>query len=61
MLEEGKVGKNDHFILDLGGTSLDYFTLLMKINEEFGVSIDNTVNRCYTVFEIVKFISNKMD
>ena len=61
MVEEDKIGKKDHFIFDLGGTSLDYFTLLMKINEEFGISIDNTVNSCYTVFDITKFITNNMN
>lgn len=61
MIEKDKIGKNDHFIFDLGGTSLDYFTLLMKIKETFEVTIDNTINSCYTVSDITKFISNNMD
>lgn len=61
MIEENKIGNNDHFILDLGGTSLDYFTLLIKVNEEFGVSIDNSKHACYTVVDITKFITNNTD
>ena len=61
MIEEETIGKNDHFIFDLGGTSLDYFTLLMKVKEQFGVTIDNTVNSCYSVFDISKFITSNMD
>ena len=29
-----------HFMRDLGGSSLDYFTLIGKIDEVFGVTLD---------------------
>ena len=33
----------------------------MKVKEQFGVTIDNTVNSCYSVFDITKFITSNMD
>ncbi|MCF0143377.1 MAG: AMP-binding protein [Parasporobacterium sp.] len=48
--EEGAITMDDHFIFDLGGTSLDYFSLVMQINEEFGVNmIFDKENACYTI------------
>lgn len=57
--EKEEIRLNDHFIFDLGGTSLDYFTLLMKLKEEF--SMDNIPNDCYTVMEFTKVIVDSID
>lgn len=48
---------NDHFIFDLGGTSLEYLTLLIKLKEQFEIDFD-FVNgdNCYTIKEIMDFI-----
>ena len=47
-----------HFIYDLGATSLDYLTLLVKLREEFEVNFDFTNNNnCYNVEEFVKYIT----
>lgn len=51
------IGLYDHFIFDLGGTSLDYITLLMKLKENYDVEIDSTEN-CYNVSNFVKYIVN---
>ncbi len=41
---------DDHFIFDLGGTSLDYFSLVMQINEELGIRlVFDKDNSCYTI------------
>lgn len=34
-----EVSDTGHFLNDLGGTSLDYFTLISEINERFGVTL----------------------
>ena len=51
------IGIHDHFIFDLGGTSLDYLTLLMKLKENYDVDVDSTEN-CYNVTSFVKYIVN---
>lgn len=35
-----EVSDNGHFMNDLGGSSLDYFTLISRIDEEFGVTLE---------------------
>ena len=47
-----------HFIYDLGATSMDYLTLLVKLREEFEMNFDFTSNNnCYNVEEFVKYIT----
>lgn len=47
-----------HFIYDLGATSMDYLTLLVKLREEFEINFDFTNNNnCYNVEEFVKYIT----
>lgn len=53
-----QIGIHDHFIFDLGGSSLEYLTLLMKLKENYDVDIDSTEN-CYNVSSFVKYIVNK--
>lgn len=55
--EEENVHLDDHFIFDLGGTSLDYFSLVMKINEELGLQLRfDKESACYTVREFCRVI-----
>lgn len=51
------INPNDHFIFDLGGSSLEYLTLLIKLKEKFEIDF-NFINddNCYTVKEIVDII-----
>ena len=39
-LPEEKVTNTGHFIKDLGGTSLDYFTVVSEIDEQLGVTLE---------------------
>ena len=39
-VDETEITENGHFMRDLGGSSLDYFTLLGEINNRFGVTLD---------------------
>ncbi len=38
--DESEITANGHFINDLGGTSLDYFTLISEIDRKFDITID---------------------
>lgn len=54
---EEEVGADDHFIFDLGGNSLEYFTLQGAINERFDIRLQTDTENCrYTVAEIAKQI-----
>lgn len=50
-IDETSINPNDHFIFDLGGNSLEYFSLVSEIEEEFNIHIDytdgNTYNSAY--------------
>ena len=49
---------NEHFIFDLGGTSLDYLTLLMKIEEKYDFKFHQNDEACYTVLQFTNFVVN---
>lgn len=54
---EEEVGANDHFIFDLGGNSLEYFTLQGALNERFDIRLQTEAESCrYTVAELSKQI-----
>ncbi len=38
--DQQEISLDSHFILDLGGTSLEYLTLLMKLNEIYHIDFD---------------------
>ena len=59
-IESSKIDSKSHYIFDLGGTSLDYLSLLVKLKEEFEIdfSIDEE-NRLYSVEAFAKYIKNK--
>ena len=55
-----EIGLNDHFILQLGGSSLDYITLLVKLKEAFDIDF-SFVNEqyCYTPKQFSDYIIRK--
>lgn len=50
---------NANFFFDLGGSSLDYMTLLMKLEQEFEINISLEEESCSTVNSFYKYIINK--
>lgn len=57
-IKEEDIPSDAHFIYDLGATSLDYLTLLVKLREEFEMDFNFTDNNnCYNVEEFVKYIT----
>ena len=56
-----EIGLGDHFIFDLGGTSLDYLTLLMKIEEKYEFKFHQSDEICYTVLQFTKYIINLLN
>lgn len=52
-----EININDHFIFDLGGSSLEYITLLIKLKEKFEMDFNFIEGQnCYTVYEVVNYI-----
>lgn len=51
---------NAHFILDLGATSLDYLTLLVKLEEKYDLKFDTSNEPCYSVVQFVNYIVDKL-
>lgn len=54
MIDEASIEDDEHFMLDLGGTSLDYFAAVGKINERFGMKLlfeDEGFGYCVADFE----------
>jgi len=54
-----EIDVNKHFIFDLGGTSLDYCSLLMKLNNEFGFDFRFENQSSATVLEFWQYIEKK--
>ena len=60
--EKDKISGNDHFIFDLGGTSLEYITLLINLKSKYEMDFNfGEGESCYTVYEIVNYILKKRD
>ena len=58
--EPSGIHMDDHFIYDLEGTSLDYFSLVMKINEQLGIHlVFDRESACYTVREFLRVIEKQ--
>ena len=54
---EEEIYIDDHFLYDLGGTSIDYFSLVMRINEELNMHIVfDKEGACHTIREFERFI-----
>ncbi len=57
--DEENINLDDHFIYDLGGTSLDYFSLVMRINEIVGIHLAfDRDSACYTIRDFKRVIEN---
>ena len=50
------IADNAHFIFDLGGTSLDYCTLLVELKKAYGVELDLQENGCSSAKEFSNYI-----
>jgi acyl carrier protein len=57
---EESIDINSHFILDLGATSLDYLTLLIKIEEKYEIKFNQNTEPCYTVLQFTNSIVSKL-
>ncbi|MDD2227420.1 MAG: acyl carrier protein [Clostridia bacterium] len=59
-IDAKKIKAEDKIIEDLGADSLDIVELLMKLEEEFGISIpDEDTSKMKTVGEILDVIKSK--
>lgn len=57
----GDIDVNAHFILDLGGTSLEYLTLLVKLEEKYDIKFNESTEPFYTVLQFVNYIVGKIN
>lgn len=56
-VEREKISASSHIFFDLGGSSIQYFTIISKLADEFEItSYDSNENFYYTVSEICEFI-----
>lgn len=52
-----EISIHKHFIFDLGGSSLEYITLLLKLKQKYEMDFSFLEGEsCYTVYEIVNYI-----
>ena len=54
-----EINEESDFFLDLGGTSLDYMSLLMKLEQEFDTHITFDKKSYSTVKEFYNYIISK--
>lgn len=60
-LPEEKVTNTGHFIKDLGGTSLDYFTVVSEIDEQLGVTLEfEGEGFAYNLNDLVRVVEEKL-
>ena len=56
-VEKDKIGRDTHFVNDLGADSLDTVELVMELEEEFDISIpDDQAEKIQTVGEAIRYI-----
>ena len=56
-----KVEAGSHIFFDLGGTSIQYFSILTKLSEHFEITgYDQTDKYCYTPKEICEYIERRL-
>ena len=54
-----EISPSANFFLDLGGTSLDYFTLLGLLKDKYGISLpSDDKEKLFTVRDFCEFIKN---
>ena len=51
-----EISNNSNFFYDLGGTSLEYFDLISRINKEFNISLSFD-----DIYETAKDLSHKVE
>ena len=51
-----ELSNESDFFLDEGGTSLDYFVIVSKIQDEYGVNITSSENEPHSIKDIANFI-----
>lgn len=54
--DANSIADNAHFVFDLGGTSLDYCTLLVELKNEYGVEFDLQTTSCSNAKEFSNYI-----
>lgn len=60
-LPEEKITNTGHFIKDLGGTSLDYFTVVSEIDEQLGVTLEfEETEFAYNLNDLERVIEEKL-
>ena len=58
-IDEDKISPSSDIFEDLGADSLDVVTLLMSLEDEFGLTIeDDEAQEFHTVGDVVSFIEN---
>lgn len=58
--DENLINPSDHFIFDLGGNSLEYFSLVSEIEEAFNIHIDYTDGNTYnSAYDFAQYIMKK--
>jgi len=58
--DQGKIKENTDLMKDLGADSLDIVEMLMKLEEEFGITVsDEQAAELKTVGDIVKYIESQ--
>ncbi|MEA4824820.1 MAG: acyl carrier protein [Clostridiaceae bacterium] len=58
-IDEDKISASSDIFEDLGADSLDVVTLLMSLEDEFGLTIgDDQAQEFHTVGDVVSFIEN---
>ena len=55
-INEDQIKNDSNFILDLGGSSLDYFTLVVEIEKAFNIKVDVSNGLRLTVSSFVELI-----
>jgi len=60
-IDEKSISNNAHFFNELGGSSLDYFCLLGKIDEVYGIKLDfEPENFRYSIDDIERVLSERL-
>lgn len=58
-VKQEDISENSRFIEDLGFNSYDFISMLGDLEEEFGVTVDETeITAIHTVGEAVKYLSD---
>ena len=60
-IDSNKIKDDSHFIFDLGGTSLEYLTLLMEIKEKFEIDLKFENKSCSNALEFSEYIAEALN